>query len=136
MLYTSEGFRVTVANPSMVRQRMTEGPVWIALLDQIIVGTVGAVPYGDSLYIRGMAIVPSARGKRIGEKMLQHVEHYARASGFNRLCLSTTPFLDRAITLYEHLGFRRIDGGPSDLFGTPLFTMEKTLETQPRAGTP
>ncbi len=34
----------------------------------------------------------------------------------------------RAIALYERYGFRRTDDGPSALFGTPLFTMVKTLE--------
>jgi hypothetical protein len=41
--------------------------------------------------------------------------------------VSTTPFLLRAITLYERCGFRRTGDGPEDLSGTPLFTMEKTL---------
>jgi hypothetical protein len=41
--------------------------------------------------------------------------------------LSTTPFLDAAIALYERCGFRRTAGGPLELAGTPLFTMEKRL---------
>lgn len=41
--------------------------------------------------------------------------------------LSTTPFLARAIRLYEQSGFQPTTEGPSDLFGTPLFTMVKTL---------
>jgi len=128
MLYTAEAFRATVANATMVRDRMNDGPVWIALLDQLIAGTTGAVAHGESLYIRGMAVLPSARGKGIGENLLQHIENYARAHDFTRMFLSTTPFLDRAIALYEHFGFRHIDAGPSDLFGTPLFTMEKILK--------
>jgi hypothetical protein len=38
-----------------------------------------------------------------------------------------TPFLNTAIRLYEAFGFRRMNDGPHDLFGTPLFTMEKTV---------
>jgi len=48
-----------------------------------------------------------------------------RERGCKRLYLSTTPFLHSAIRLYERCGFRRTDEGPHDLFGTPLFTMEK-----------
>lgn len=126
-LYTPEGFSATAATVPAVLDRMKEGPVWIAALNQLIVGTVAAVPHGDSLYVRGMAILPGARGQGIGNKLLKHVEDHARASGFARMFLSTTPFLDRAIALYEHFGFRRIAEGPHDIFGTPLFTMQKEL---------
>ena len=74
-----------------------------------------------------MAVLPTARGQRIGELLLVHVEQFAVSKGFRRLFLSTTPFLDRALRLYEKFGFRRTDEGPNDLFGTPLFTMEKAI---------
>jgi hypothetical protein len=41
--------------------------------------------------------------------------------------LHTTPFLSRAIRCYERFGFVRSQDPPSNLFGTPLFTMEKQL---------
>lgn len=104
---------------------MTDGPMWVALLNDEIVGTVSVVLKGEGLYIRGMAVLPAARGKRIGELLLEQVEHWAEAHKCKRLFLSTTPFLHRAIRLYERLGFRRTDHGPHDIFGTPLFTMEK-----------
>ncbi len=100
----------------------------MVLNDQTIVGTVSVVPKGQSLYIRGMAVIPSARGQKLGELLLSHVESFALASGFKRLFLSTTPFLSGAIRLYERFGFQRIADGPQELFGTPLFTMEKILE--------
>jgi putative acetyltransferase len=106
---------------------MNEGPIWVVMSEDLVVGTVSVVPRGDSLYIRGMAVLPHARGQNVGELLLQHVEDFAHGQGFRRLFLSTTPFLSRAIRLYERMGFRRIDEGPHDLFGTPLFTMEKEL---------
>jgi GNAT superfamily N-acetyltransferase len=108
--------------------RIDEGPVWVALRDGAIVGTVSALPKGEALYVRSMAVLPTARGHGIGELLLERVESFALEHGYKRLFLSTTPFLDRAIRLYEHWGFRRSDEGPHDLFGTPLFTMVKTLE--------
>ena len=101
--------------------------MWVALLDNTMVGTVSLIVKDDSLYVRGMAVLPNARGKRIGELLLQQVEGFAKANGYQRLFLSTTPFLHRAIRLYEHFGFQKSDEGLQDLFGTPLFTMEKTL---------
>lgn len=126
--YTDEGFAATTPASERVLSRMGEGPVWVAACDDVIVGTVSVVPRGESLYIRGMAVLPSARGRRVGEALLRTVEEFARARGHGRLFLSTTPFLSRAIKLYERAGFRRVDEGPRDLCGTPLFTMEKESE--------
>ena len=123
--YTPEGFAATTPNAAEIEKRMIEGPVWVALLDGAIVGTVSAVLQGESLYVRGMAVLPSAPGHRIGELLLSRVESFATEQKCKRLFLSTTPFLSRAIALYERLGFSRTGEGLNDLGGTPLFTMEK-----------
>jgi GNAT superfamily N-acetyltransferase len=125
--YTDEAFAATAPTSEQIRQRMNEGPVWVAVHDEIIVGTVSAVSHGEALYVRGMAALPSARGQRIGELLLKQVESFAHAEGYKLLSLSTTPFLRRAIRLYERAGFSRHEEGPHDLFGTPLFTMVKFL---------
>jgi GNAT superfamily N-acetyltransferase len=130
-LYTAAGFAATTPNADQIQIRMREGPVWIAHHRHNVVGTVAAVRKGESLYIRGMAVLPSARGLRIGACLLEYVEQWALPQTYTRLLLSTTPFLDAAIRLYENHGFRRVDDGVHDLFGTPLFGMEKHL-TQPR----
>ncbi len=128
MLYTPEGFRATTPDAEQVRQRMVEGPVWVALDRHNIVGTSAAVGRGTSLYIRGMAVLPVSRGRKIGEQLLKHIESYAHAMAYDGLLLSTTPFLLKAIALYERFGFRRVATGPTDLFGTPLFSMEKRFD--------
>jgi putative acetyltransferase len=124
-LYTPEGFAATAITTEQIVARTSEGPVWVSVREEEIVGTVSVVAKAQSLYLRGMAVLPLARGERIGALLLTHVEEFARTEGFSRLFLSTTPFLDRAIRLYERFGFRRTSDGPHELFGTPLFTMEK-----------
>lgn len=126
--YTSEGFAATTPTSEQVLKRMKEGPLWVALNKERIVGTVSAVAKGAALYIRGMGILPAARGMGIGKLLLRQTEKFAHEQGFERLFLSTTPFLSRAIRLYENYGFMQSSEGPHDLFGTPLFTMEKPLE--------
>ena len=140
-LYTDEGFAATTPSSEQLLQRMNEGPVWIATKDGAPLGTVSAVARGDSgvargdsrvargddLYIRGMAVLPQARGLGVGALLLKTVEDFALAQGHRRLTLSTTPFLERAIRLYERHGFERTADGPHDLYGTPLFTMVKNL---------
>lgn len=127
--YTPEGYAATTPDSERIRSRLNEGPAWVAVHDGTIVGTVSVVPRGAALYIRGMAVLPTTRGQRIGELLLKQIESYANTHGYQQLFLSTTPFLARAIRLYEHTGFRRSPEGPHELFGTPLFTMVKTLET-------
>lgn len=127
-LYTREAFAATTPTSEQVEERMSEGPVWVAEHNDKIIGTVGAAPRRKALYVRGMAVLPEARGHHIGESLLVYVERFALERGYERLTLSTTPFLIPAIRLYERHGFRRGSAGPHDLFGTPLFTMVKELE--------
>src|SRR3546814_287657 len=61
--YTAEGFAATALTPDQIQVRLNEGPVWIALEHRDVVGTVSAMAKGDALYIRGMAVDPSVRGK-------------------------------------------------------------------------
>jgi len=126
-LYTDEGFAATTPNSDQIQRRIIEGPVWIALRDDEAIGTVSVVLRGEELYVRGMAVLPTSRGLHLGELLLKQVEDFALAHKCKRLILSTTPFLLRAIRLYERTGFRRTAEGPHDLFGTPLFTMAKDL---------
>lgn len=125
--YSPEGFASTTPSAEQIKNRVNEGPVWVAIRDDIVVGTISAVPKKEGLYIRSTAVDPAVRGLRIGRNLLEHVECYAAQNGFKLLLLSTTPFLTQAIQLYERFGFHRSDEGPHDLFGTPLFTMVKVL---------
>ena len=126
--YTPEGFAATTPGEQQVRIRMAEGSTWVALLSNAIVGTASVVAKDDAvLYVRGMAVLPAARGRGVGELLLREIEVFALGNGCTRLLLSTTPFLTGAIRLYERFGFQRTHDGPNDLFGTPLFSMAKAL---------
>lgn len=124
-LYTPEAFAATTPNEAVIRSRFSEGAIWVAVLNEKIVGTVSVIPASESLYIRSMAVLPEARGQRIGERLLSEIEHYAVAQGFQQLSLKTTPFLEHALRLYEKCGF--VPAGVDELFGTPLITMTRKL---------
>ena len=128
-LYTPEAFAATTPTSDQIQKRWSEGPVWVVAEGSQLVGTVSAVPKVEGLYIRSMAVLPSHRGRGIGHILLQAVEHLANTQGFRRMFLSTTPFLTGAIRLYEQFGFQRRNDGPHELFGTPLFSMVKPLES-------
>lgn len=126
-LYTPGGFRATTPTADEIEPRFAEGPIWVAELEELVVGTVSVVLKNEGLYIRSMAVHPDARGKGVAVRLLETVEQAARTFSCSRLFLSTTPFLASAIKLYEHVGFRRTGDGPHDLFGTLLVTMEREL---------
>jgi len=130
--YTPGGFAATTPDEQQVRSRMAEGPTWMALLSNAavsnVVGTASVVGKENGvLYVRGMAVLPSARGRGVGELLLREIEAFALRNGCARLLLSTTSFLAGAIRLYERFGFQPTPDGPNDLFGTPLFSMAKAL---------
>ena len=129
-LYTPQGFAATAPTIEQVLSRFKEGPVWVAVVGGQIVGTVSAVLHPDHLYIRGMAVLPMARGKRAGDLLLQEIERFAALNNQGCLVLNTTPFLTPAIRLYQRHGFRRTGEGVQDLFGTPLFRMQKIIRDQ------
>jgi GNAT superfamily N-acetyltransferase len=133
-LYTPEAFDATVLDPARVRTRMTDGQTLVAILGTAIVGTVTVFQVGaDILYVRGMAVLPSARGNRVGQLLLERIESLAFENGNKRLQLRTTPFLAAAIRLYERFGLCR-DDRSMDLFGTPLIGMTKELKDQKSDG--
>src|SRR5436853_3331728 len=125
--YTAAAMDGTVLDAERMTKRMDEGPVWVAVHRGAIVGTGAAVAREGGLYVRGMGVLPSARGRHIGERLLRLIDRHAREQRLSRNFLSTTPYLQTAIRLYQRFGFRRSDAGPHDLFGTPLFTMEKEV---------
>jgi N-acetylglutamate synthase-like GNAT family acetyltransferase len=126
-LYTPAAFAATTPTADQIQQRWHEGPVWMALQADRLVGTVAVVPQTSAVYLRSMAVHPRGRGQGIGKALLNYVEKYASAHSIKRMYLSTTPFLAAAIRLYERCEFTRANDGPSELYGTPIFTMEKLL---------
>lgn len=89
-LYTGEAFRATTLSPDAVRRRMSEGPLWIAILNDPPVGTGSGVVTERGCYIRGMAVIPSVRGRRIGWMLLETLEAFAKDLELPRLYLSST----------------------------------------------
>ena len=126
--YTSGAFEATVISSGEVKMRMKNGIVWIASMENEAVGTASGKIIANTFYIQGMAVLPNARGMKVGYFLLKTIEEYARINNCNELLLNTTPYLNKAIKLYEKFGFKIINKPPYDLFKTPLFSMKKLLK--------
>ena len=134
-IYALKAFRTTSIGIETVFGRMREGPVWVAVLDHAIVGTASTVANKAGLYIRGMAVLPAFRGRGIGRLLMEHIEQYAMAKGFQRMFLSTTPEMSAAIRFYEHFGFELTDQNTATFSASPLLIMQKLLKPADAPGT-
>jgi GNAT superfamily N-acetyltransferase len=124
--YTREAFDLATPGKHEIEKRIEDWAVWIAINANVIVGTLSAQAEGPGLHLRSMAVHPSMRGHGIGKLLLARIEDFAYAHGYKRLILNTTPFMNRAIQLYEAFGFR-FTGSKHNWFGTWLRTMTKEL---------
>jgi ribosomal protein S18 acetylase RimI-like enzyme len=125
--YTKRAFTETVLGVYKIKERIYNKRTWIILVDGAISGTMSLIPAHDTLYIKSVAVAPSARRRGLGTLMLDHAEHEAKRMRLRYLELTTTHFLSAARRLYENFGFEQ--RGQKDLYGTPLIRMIKDLRT-------
>ena len=80
---------------------------FVVLLDGVAVGMVSGVPGEDpeSVELISMWVSPVARGRGVGDHLIQAVERWGAERGARALRLSVMPANGRAIALYERHGF-------------------------------
>lgn len=69
--------------------------------------TISTAEGGRAAWLEDMIVRPSRRGNGIGERLLRHAIHAARASGCSRITLLTDNTNSSAMRLYERAGFAR-----------------------------
>ena len=82
--YAPDAFDATTPTAHQIRERWSEGPVWVTVQATEIVGTVSAVPKDGATHIRSMAILPASRGLGIGRLLLHQIEQFALEQGHER----------------------------------------------------
>jgi len=131
--YTPEAFEVVTPGADEIVGRFSEGPQWVAELDDDVVGTVSITTEPEGLYIRSMAVSPNAQGRGIGHKLLEAVNDFADESGHDRIFLYTTYFVPGAKQMYEKHGYNWTrDTTAEEWYGVPGLEMERKL-SQPGA---
>jgi ribosomal protein S18 acetylase RimI-like enzyme len=83
-----------------------------AELDGALVGMVsGTAPSGGEVDLISMWVAPEARGRSVGDALIDAVLAWARSEGADRVGLDVRTGNNPAIGLYERHGF--VDAGPS-----------------------
>jgi len=129
--YTPDAFEYTAVSADKVRERFDEGPMWLAIANGEVVGTVSGLLEEERFYIRSMAIKPSAQRGGIGQRLLETLETFARDAGYKKLYLYTTFVLPGARRLYEKNRFYVLrETPPEEWYDMGGLEMEKILDFQ------
>ena len=133
--YTDEAFVVVTPNAQEIEGRFAEGPMWVSELDGEIVGTVSLTTEPEGLYVRSMAVLPTAQGHGIAHKLLDVLHEYATGGAIERIFLYTLPFQKGARAIYEKHGYTWVrDTTAEEWYGVPGLEMEKFLGKENAVG--
>lgn len=83
-----------------------------------VVGYIGYWGVLDEAQIYNVAVLEKERGQGIGERMLEHLIKEGRKDGREVFLLEVRPSNEKAIKLYEKLGFS-VDGKRPDFYENP-----------------
>ncbi|SDZ98299.1 MarR family protein [Arachidicoccus rhizosphaerae] len=92
------------------------GKILVALYQGQVVGVCALIRMDDPNYdfeMAKMAVLPEARGRRIGRLLGTAIIETAKKAGAKKLYLESNTLLKPAINLYYKLGFKKIPGGHS-----------------------
>ncbi len=103
---------------------------WIAWDGKTRLGSIFCVkgPDPDTAKLRLFLLVPGARGRGLGQKLLSLCLDHARAQGFKRMTLWTHESHRAACALYEKADFTCVSSRPVHSFGVDLVEQEWTRD--------
>jgi putative acetyltransferase len=107
------------------------GTYFIAEFDNKVLGGAGIFPSkglaADTCELVKMYLLPEARNKGIGKKLVDNCIAKARSEGYSNVYLETMPELSLALKMYEKYGFSYLENrlGNNDHFGCNLWMLLK-----------
>ena len=87
-----------------------EGRLLLALYEGHLAGSVALRKFEDGICeMKRLFVRPAFRGQGIGRALARRIIEEARAAGYSTMKLDTLARMRAAVTLYESLGFHRIE---------------------------
>jgi GNAT superfamily N-acetyltransferase len=119
-VYVGDGFMPStdayVVELEDAARRAREAELWVAVDEDQLLGSVTFCPVGstyreigldDEGEFRMLAVAPSARGRGVGQALVQHCLDRSRELGYAGVRMSTMDKMTSAHRVYERLGFVR-----------------------------
>ncbi len=78
---------------------------WRAITKGVALQLLQHKPKPKELYVEGIAVFDFAQGKGVGTKLIEELMSFARTQGFKNITLEVIDTNQRALQLYERLGF-------------------------------
>lgn len=104
---------------------------FVAEIESRVVGGVGiypteGLPEGICELVK-MYIDPAFRGKGIGQQLIAHASEFAEESGYKHIYLESMPELQKAVSIYEHLGFQHLNQplGNTGHYSCPIWMLKQ-----------
>jgi ribosomal protein S18 acetylase RimI-like enzyme len=96
------------------------GQVWIAEMDNQVVGVLVQYETEDGFYIDTVAVIPALQGAGVGRALLVFAEHEAQRRGLKSIYLCTNTKMTENQVFYPKIGYveydRRLDQGYDRIF--------------------
>lgn len=122
--YVAESFADFAIDYNPDRDRL-----WIAELGDEIVGCIGI--HGRSAaqaQLRWYFVLPEARGRGLGRRLLNTALDFCRGRGFESVFLWTVSELEVAAYLYRSVGFRKTEETTHEIWGRMTTEVRYDLE--------
>ena len=111
-----------------LRSRVSPHGAAVAVAGERVVGCVLFEHRGTEIYLGRLAVLPEWRGHGLARRLVEHVEHEARAVGAAAVTLNVRVALPENIILFSRLGYREVGRLAHKGFSDPTFLvmMKKT----------
>lgn len=101
----------------IVKKISSGGGAVLAEIEGVAVGSAQFTAHEDHIWIGRVSVLPSYRGKGIGQQLMKYIEEYAKQQGFNEAMLGVRLSLPSNITFYQKLQYEIVEkkAYPSDV---------------------
>jgi putative acetyltransferase len=87
---------------------------YVATIDEVVVGGCGIFPTDNlpdgTCELVKLYVSKEARGTGLGKQLMEKSMSWAKENGYTQVYLESMPELAKAVSIYEKVGFKSLDG--------------------------